>query len=64
MKSDLTNPHDAEIAAVRRYLENTYECRRYQLIHYFDPELVKTLPKPKPSLCCDVCARLVEKKDV
>ena len=39
MRKDLTNPRDAEVAAVRRYVENDKECRRYQLICYFDPEL-------------------------
>ena len=28
-RRDLTNPHDAEVAVVRQYLENTIECRRY-----------------------------------
>ena len=39
LKKDLSNPRDAEVAAVRRYVENCEECRRYQLISYFDPEL-------------------------
>lgn len=59
LKVDLTNPRDAEIAAVRRYVENNQECRRRQLLRYFDPELVKTLPECDRLLCCDVCSTLV-----
>ena len=32
--------NNAEIAAVRHYLENTSECRRLQLLHYYDPDLM------------------------
>lgn len=60
MRENLSNPHDAEVAAVRRYVENCGECRRVQLIRYFDPELVKSLPKLDSLLCCDVCAGLVK----
>ena len=38
---DIRNPRNAEIVAVRQYLENISECRRCQLLCYFDPELVK-----------------------
>ena len=61
LRKDLSNPRDAEVAAVRRYVANHEECRRYQLIRYFDPELSKTLPKRDILLCCDVCAKLVSK---
>ena len=60
MRKDLTNPRDAEVVAVRRYVENDKECRRYQLIRYFDPELAKTMPKRDRLLCCDVCSALVD----
>ena len=56
LKRVLTNPRDAEVAAVQRYLENRTTCRRYQLLHYFDPELARSLPRRDCSLCCDVCA--------
>lgn len=56
---DTSKPRHAELAAVRRYLENKEECRRCQLLHYFDPELVASLPPRDLALCCDVCARSV-----
>ena len=37
LKKDLSNPRDAEMAAVRHYLKN--KCRRIQLLDYFDPAL-------------------------
>ena len=40
MKEDLSNPHDAEVAAVRRYIANQSVCRRVQLLSYFDPAIV------------------------
>ena len=54
-KKDIKNPRNAEIVAVRRYLENITDCRRCQLLRYFDPELVKILPRRDPNKCCDVC---------
>ena len=56
LRKDLTNPKDAELAAVRHYLENKHDCRRYQLLKYFDPSLIKDLTKRDLLLCCDVCA--------
>ena len=55
LKSVLTNPRDAEVSAVRRYLENTTTCCRFQFLDYFDPELAR-LPRRDRALCCDVCA--------
>ena len=55
LKKDLSNPRDAEIAAMRRYLENDGMCRRYQLMNYFDPEFAHSLHQRDPLLCCDVC---------
>lgn len=52
---DIRNPRNAEIVAVRQYLENISECRRCQLLCYFDPELVKKLSRRDPNKCCDVC---------
>lgn len=56
LHKDLSKPMDAERAAVRHYLENCSECRRYQLLKYFDPSLLSTLKSRDPLLCCDVCA--------
>ena len=56
LKGNLSNPRDAEIAAVRRYLENDTVYRRFQLLQYFDDELAQSLPPRNHLLCCDVCA--------
>ena len=56
LKSVLTNPRDSEVAAVRRYLQNDKDCRRIQLMQYFDEELARSLPHRDRALCCDVCA--------
>jgi superfamily II DNA helicase RecQ len=53
---DQSNAVNAELAAVRRYLENTLDCRRVQLLHHFDPDLSRSLPPRDPLFCCDVCA--------
>ena len=58
LKQDLSNPHDAEIAIVRRYLENETECRRYQLMRYFDPDIARSLCSRDSLVCCNVCAKL------
>lgn len=55
LKKDLSKPGNAEIVAVRRYLENNKECRRCQLLKYFDDGLVSNLERREPSTCCDVC---------
>ena len=51
---DLTAGSNAAVAAVRHYLENTSECRRVQLLRYFD--LVHTPGSCDPVTCCDVCS--------
>lgn len=56
LKSNLSDARDAEIAAVRKYLENNEECRRIQLLRYFDEELAHSLPSQDSLLCCDVCS--------
>ena len=56
LKSDLSSPRDAEVAAVRKYLENYNVCRRHQLMNYFHPQFARSLPPRDPLLCCDVCA--------
>ena len=55
VKENLSNPHDAEVAAVRRYIENQSVCRRVQLLSYFDPAIVSiySLSRMDPTLCCD-----------
>ena len=55
VKKDPTSTRDAEVIAVRRYLENDSICRRKWLLDYFDPSCAK--PGPNPSTCCDVCAK-------
>ena len=56
LRKDQTIPGNVELATIRRYLENTSECRRVQLLRYFNPVLIKTLHHRDPLLCCDVCA--------
>ena len=43
-----------EIAAVRRYLDNSDTCRRYMLISYFDKTLADGLERDE-NMCCDNC---------
>ena len=52
---NVRSTRDAEIGIVRRYLENTRECRRYQLLRYFDPAGANSLPHRDPSTYCDCC---------
>lgn len=62
LRKDRSVPANAELATVRHYVDNTAECRRVQLLRYFDPMLIKTLPCRDPLLCCDVCAASVVAK--
>lgn len=55
LRKDLSNPSNAELAAVRHYLQNDVDCRRFQLLRYFDPMMVATLRTRDLFLCCDVC---------
>ncbi len=55
-KKNVTTIRDAEVLAVRQYVENTTTCRREWLLKYFDPACAR--PGKNPSSCCDVCARL------
>ena len=43
VRQDLSDPRNAEMAVVRRYLENEVDCRRCLLLDYFDPTLVGAL---------------------
>lgn len=45
------------LAAVGHYLENNSECRRFQLLRYFD--LLSTSTTLDALTCCDVCAKAV-----
>ncbi len=38
LKKNLINPQNAEQATVRQYLENNQDCRRQQLLKYFDSD--------------------------
>ena len=53
LKVDPFSVRDKEVVAVRRYLENTSECRRKWLLDYFEPTCAKA--GESPSTCCDVC---------
>ena len=44
-----------EMATVRRYLVNTEICRRYFLLHYFDPVVAEGIGRRDRSRCCDNC---------
>lgn len=55
MKTDLTNPHDSEIASVRRYVENNNECVGCNVFAI----LVLNYLRHDPLLCCNVCTTLV-----
>ena len=54
---DLSISCNASLAAVRHYLENNHECRRIQLLRYFD--LLSSVTTHNASTCCDVCAQTV-----
>lgn len=57
LKTDLSIPANAEIAAVRKYLGSTV-CRSYLLLQHFDISLPKSLSEQRNRhLCCDVCAK-------
>lgn len=54
LKKDPKTTRDYEVAAVRRYLENTTVCRRSWLLKYFDQSLSSTVALKS---CCDICAK-------
>ena len=54
-KKEIKTTHDAELLAVRQYVENTAQCRCKWLLQYFDPKCAE--PGVDPSYCCDVCIR-------
>ena len=57
LRKDLSNPSNAETAAVRHFLENSDECQRDQLLRYFDSGSTTCVYEQDTLLCCDVCAR-------
>ena len=59
LRKDQSILANVALACVRHYVENTSECRRVQLLCYFDPDLIKTLHHYDHLLCCDVCASSV-----
>ena len=54
VKSKPSTTHDQEVIDVRRYLENTSECRRKLLLKYFDISFAT--PGKEGEECCDLCA--------
>ena len=57
LRKDLSDPRNAEMAAMGRYLENCKECCISQLLSYFDRDLVYSVSDKLT--CCDVCAHAV-----
>ena len=51
VRQDLSDPRNAEVAVVRRYLENGVDCRRCLLLHY---SLVGTLETRDRRIECAV----------
>ena len=62
LKKDLSNPKNAELRSVRQYLQNNKECRRRQLLDYFERDLFSSVLCQDKLLCCDVCANSVIKE--
>ena len=58
IRKDMSNPHNVELAAIRRYLENTVDCRRYVLLSYFDPVVANKLDRRDKSSCA-ITARVL-----
>lgn len=55
LRQDLLNPRNAELAAVRHYLQNDEECHRKQLLHYFDSNL--EVDEDRETLCVVMCVQ-------
>ena len=52
MRKQPTTQYDQEVNEVRKYVENSTECRRKLLLQHFDPD-------SNAAKCCDVCAAAV-----
>lgn len=57
LKKELSDPKNRDIVSVRKYLENSQDCRRIQLLSYFDDKLCESIVCTDKLLCCDVCAK-------
>ena len=55
MRKDQSDHKNREIAAVRRFLEDSVTCRRYMLRSYFDRVVADNMKRPIRTLCCDNC---------
>ena len=55
-RTKIHTTRDAEVLAVRQYVENTTTCRLDWLLKFFDPACVQ--PCRSPQSCCDMCAYL------
>ena len=55
IRKELKTIQDKETVAVRSYLENCSECRRFQLLKYFDPNLAEV--GTNSNSCCDFCSQ-------
>ena len=53
VKAKPSSIRDHEVIAVRRYLENTDECRRKVLLSHFDLSFAS---HKNDNRCCDVCS--------
>ena len=63
LRKDTSNPRNAEVVAVRQYLENTIDCHRYLLLKYFDPVVANELHNRDRRLCCDNCRSAVMSRE-
>ena len=52
---------DSHVAEARNCVENEHQCRRYQLLSYFDYSLASNLPTCDPTTCCDACKQKAQK---
>ena len=55
IRKDMSNPRNAKVAAIRRYLENTVDCCRYLLLLHFDPVVANKLGRRDKTVCCHNC---------
>ena len=58
MRKDQSDHRNREIAAVRRFLEDSETCRRYMLLSHFDRVVADNMERPSRTLCCDNCRAL------
>ena len=58
--ADLSINRNVELRAVREYLEDREQCRRYMLLKYFDPVVASRLGSRDKRLCCDNCRSSIQ----